>query len=161
MENIIFRPAKKDETETVLALYRQSVGTPFCTWDETYPGLWEITHDLDAGTLFVLESEGSVIGAISINYENELDDLPEWHIRENAGEFTRVVLRPEYRGKHLAKVLVTHVMAEMKKRGLRAAHLTVVPENLPAFRTYLGLGFSVVGEAELFGHRFKLCEKEL
>ena len=93
---MIFRKAKKNEAEAVLDLYKSVISIPFCTWDESYPGEEEIKEDLSAGTLYVLEEKQELIGAVSIVPENELNDLDCWTVKENAREFARVVIRPEY-----------------------------------------------------------------
>ena len=81
---MIFRKADASDAKTVLALYRAVIGTPFCVWDESYPGETEIQGDLAAGTLYVLARDSEVIGAISIVPENETDNLDCWKVRENA-----------------------------------------------------------------------------
>lgn len=156
-----FRLAKKFEAETILALYKAVIGTPFCTWNDDYPGIFEINNDLDTGNLFVLEDDGKIIGAASIVPENELDNLDFWSAKEKAGEFARVVLHPNYRGKGLAKILVSNVLSEMKWRGLKNVHISVAKENIPAQKTYERLGFATVGENEMWGHDFYLCELNL
>ena len=52
---MLFRKAETCEAEAISALYQAVIGTPFCTWDESYPGETEIAGDLSAGTLYVLE----------------------------------------------------------------------------------------------------------
>ena len=51
---MIFRKADASDAKTVLALYRAVIGTPFCVWDESYPGETEIQGDLAAGARFPL-----------------------------------------------------------------------------------------------------------
>ena len=60
---MVFRKAKEEEKEDIFLLYRSVVGMPFCVWDD-YPGRDEIEEDMAAGTLFVLEMEGKLLGAI-------------------------------------------------------------------------------------------------
>ena len=157
----VFRNARADEAEAVYALYRSVIGTRFCAWDETYPGLFEIRRDLAAGALFVLEEEGRIIGAISLAPENELDELSCWSAGEKAGEFARVVICPERQGKQLARLLVSHILEEMKRRGYRWAHISVASENIPAQKTYGHFGFTAVGQEEMWGHCFYLYELPL
>ena len=88
--NMLFRKAETREAEAIRALYQAVIGTPFCTWDESYPGETEIAGDLSAGTLYVLEEDHQVIGAISIVPENELDHFNCWALKENAREFARI-----------------------------------------------------------------------
>ncbi|MBR3429380.1 MAG: hypothetical protein IKG87_04705 [Clostridia bacterium] len=40
----MFRKAEKSEAEAIRALYQAVIGTPFCTWDESYPGETEIAE---------------------------------------------------------------------------------------------------------------------
>ena len=35
---MLFRKAETCEAEAIRALYQAVIGTPFCTWDESYPG---------------------------------------------------------------------------------------------------------------------------
>ena len=63
---MLFRKAETCEAEAIRALYQAVIGTPFCTWDESYPGETEIAGDLSAGTLYVLEEDHQTIDAISI-----------------------------------------------------------------------------------------------
>ena len=63
---MLFRKAETCEAEAIRALYQAVIGTPFCTWDESYPGETEIAGDLSAGTLYVLEEDHQTIGTISI-----------------------------------------------------------------------------------------------
>ena len=159
--NSLFRNARKNEAEAIFTLYKAVIGTPYCTWDEVYPGLLEIRHDLEAGNLFVLETDGRIIGAISIVPENELDNLNCWNFREKAGEFARVVIHPDFQGKSLSHVLVSNILDEMKRRGYENIHISVAMQNVPAQKTYLHFGFSVAGQEELWGHSFYLFELKI
>ena len=158
---MVFRKAGKDEAETVLALYRAVTGTPFCTWDESYPGEEEIRNDLSSGTLYVLEEKGELIGAISIVPENEFDGFDCWQVTDNVREFARVVLRPDCQGKGLSVCLVEGIVQELRKQRTAAIHIAVAEGNVPARRLYQKKGFGIRGEADLFGHHFILCEKVL
>ena len=156
-----FRPAREADTENVLALYQAVKGRPFTEWDESYPGLTELQLDLSAGNLFVLEHEGTIVGTVSIAPENELDELDGWSSRRNAGEFARVAVHPSYQGQGLSARLVTEILAVMKARGVENVHITVIPHNLPAQKTYRRLGFVTVGRCELWGLSFDLMERTI
>lgn len=160
-DEMIFRKAEDNEAEMIMALYRAVIGKPFCTWNESYPGKAEIEEDLAAGALYVLEEDKAVIGAISIVPVNELDELDCWKIRENAREFARVVLRPDQQHKGLSVYLVESIIQELKKQQTAAVHIAVAKENIPARKLYQKTGFDFCGEADMFGHSFFLCEKEL
>ena len=144
-----------------MALYRAVIGTPFCVWDESYPGEEEIQNDLASGTLYVLERDGEVIGAISIVPENETDDLDCWKVKENAREFARVVVRPDCQHQGLSFYLVDGIIQELKKQHAAAIHIAVAKRNIPAQKLYRKMGFDFCGESEIFGSNYYLCEKIL
>lgn len=161
MDGLIFRKAERCEAELITALYRSVVGRPFCTWNDAYPGKEEICGDLAAESLYVLESAGELIGAVSIVPENELNDFDCWKVKNNACEFARVVIRPDHQHKGLSARLVEGIMREIRKRQAAAVHIAVVKKNIPAKRLYSGMGFDFCGEADMYGHSFFLCEKIL
>jgi ribosomal protein S18 acetylase RimI-like enzyme len=158
---MIFRKADASDAKTVLALYRAVIGTPFCVWDESYPGETEIQGDLAAGTLYVLARDGEVIGAISIVPENETDNLDCWKVRENAREFARVVIKPDQQHKGLSVYLVKGVIRELQRQGAAAIHIAVAKENIPAQKLYRKTGFVFCGETDMYGHSYFLCERIL
>ncbi len=156
-----FRRADKNDAEKVLALYESVKGQEFCVWNEYYPSSDDVANDLANDDLFVLESRGSIVGAVSIVPENELDAFDCWESCENAAEFARVAIAPAYQGKGLARVLVRNVLDVMKERGVENVHISVAKKNLPAKETYACLGFKTVGSAEMWGNSYDLCEYNL
>lgn len=158
---MIFRTAGREEAQTVLALYKSVIGTQFCTWNEFYPGETEVRGDLAAGTLFVLERDGALIGAVSIVPANEMDAFDCWRVRENAREFARVVIAPSCQGAGLSRRLADGVIGELRRRGASAIHIAVAKLNIPAQRLYRGAGFDFCGEADMYGSSYFLCEKIL
>lgn len=156
---MLFRKAEMREAGAIRALYRAVIGTPFCTWDESYPGETEITGDLLAKTLYVLEDDREIIGAISIVPDNEMDGFDCWTVKDNAREFARVVLRPNHQRKGLSRHLVQGVVLELQGQGAAAIHIAVAKENIPAQKLYRRMDFDFCGEADMYGHSFFLCEK--
>lgn len=156
------RLARAEEAERVVDLYRMVIGQPFCTWNDRYPGMEEVTHDIETDNLFVCEEGEALIGAISIVPENELDEVTAWAVSHDAREIARVVIEPGSQGKRLSRLLIREIIRILQtERGCAAIHLAVATVNVPAYRTYMRLGFQPVGEADLFGHHFCLCEKVL
>ena len=155
---MLFRKAEPGEKEAVMALYRAVMGTPFCSWDESYPGETEIAGDLSAGTLYVLVEDHKIIGAISIVPENEMDHFSCWTVKENAREFARVVVKPDQQQNGLSVYLVEGVIRELQRQGVAAIHIAVAKDNIPAQKLYRKKGFTFCGEAEMYGHSYFLCE---
>ena len=152
-----FRKAAKEELETVHALYRRVAGRDFCVWDEDYPGWQEIREDFEAGTLYVMVQEETLLGAVSIIVRNELDELPFWRCRA-ARELARVVVAPEHRGEGIAVKMVTEVSGLLRSQGVPAIHLLAAQANPPAQQVYRRCGFRQMGQAFLFGHDYLAFE---
>lgn len=158
--NLIFRKAKQDDAERVLFLYQNAKKGEFCVWNDNYPTLAEIEHDLEKNNLYVMTDGGKIIGAISVVPENELDEFDCWSCKEGK-EIARVVIDKAYQGRGLSFEIVQKVESILKKNGCKAIHLSVVKSNIPAYKTYVKAGFSVVGEARMYDNDYYLMEKLL
>ncbi len=160
MEKITFRKADISDKSGVLALYDSVKSMELCTWNEYYPTSIDADADLAADCLFVLEDGDKLIGAASISDKNELDSAALWNCAE-AREIARVVIAPQMQGRGLSEKLVKALLKEIEKGGAKAVHLAVAKINIPAKRCYKALGFKMLGEAEMYGGSYILCEKEL
>lgn len=159
---MVIRLARAEEAEGIVDLYRMVIGQPYCTWNDRYPGIEEVTHDIETRNLFVCEDMDALIGAISIVPENELDDVTNWAVSHHACEIARVVIKPSCQGKGYSRQLVREIIRILQtERHCASIHLAVATVNVPAYRTYMHLGFQPVGEVDLYGHHFCLCEKVL
>lgn len=156
-----FRKAAENEAQEICGLYRSVIGSPFSTWNEEYPGPADIKADMAAGTLYVLEREREIIGAVSIVPENELDDSECWKVRENAREFARVVIRPEYQGRGYSALLIGGILDELRSCGCSSVHIAAAKKNIPAQRLYRSQGFVFCGGKDMYGNSYFLCEKVL
>lgn len=157
-----FRPANTEDAQCVVALYRMVTGQKYCTWNDLYPGISEVNHDIETNNLFVCEDGNSMIGAISIVPENELDDATKWTVSDNAHEIARVVIKPSCQGKGYSRYLVQEIIKVLEtQRNCASIHLAVASVNVPAYKTYMNLGFKPVGEVDMYGNHFCLCEKVL
>lgn len=161
-ESLIFAPAVAEDADKILSLYRSVIGSEFCVWDEVYPGMEEIRADLETDNLFVLRSGAEIVGAISIVPENELDELECWRINDGKiAEIARVTVAPGFQGRGLALKMVQEIEKVLVDRGCKCVHLLVARENMPALKTYEKAGYTVMGECDMYGHRYFACEKEL
>lgn len=150
------------DADQVLSLYQSVIGSEFCTWNKEYPGIHEIRDDYESGNLFVIRRDKEIIGAISIVPDNELDDLEFWTVKTGKiAEIARVAVAPEQQGRGLALKMVNEIEGILKDRGYRAAHLLAAVVNIPACHTYRKTGYNLLGECDMFGHRFYAFEKEL
>ena len=156
-----FRKAKETEIEAIAALYESVKGQKGCTWDEFYPSIDTAREDFSCGGLYVLTEENSVIGAVSVVGENELDDENCWREKTNAREVARIAVAPSRQGQGLAAEMLKILFRELEMSGCRAVHLLVAKENPPALRTYQKLGFDFLGDHFVYDNDFFMCEKIL
>lgn len=156
--NLILELAKKEELIDVKTLYSSVINTPYCIWNEEYPSDFEIDLDYKSDKLFVLKYNEQIIGAASIVPENEMNDIDCWSEVNNSCEIARIVIHKDYQGKGLAKILVSLLIEEIKILKFKSIHLAVHVDHIPAYKTYTGLGFKMVGSTFMYGHNYKLLE---
>ena len=155
-----FRTARREDAQDVLSLYRDAQKGEFCVWDDSYPTITEIAHDLETKNLYVLTSGNKIAGAISVVPENELDSFGCWSCKDSK-EIARVVVSAEHQGQGLAFEMLQNIISLLQKKGYKGIHLSVAKTNIPAYKTYLKAGFTVVGEAEMYENSYYLMEKDI
>ncbi len=162
MEKYIFRNAENSETNEILSLYKNAVGTEFCVWTDSYPGITELKRDLETGNVYVLLDGAKIVGAISSEPMNDMDEFSCWRCNDGTQrELARVVVADGYHGLGIAKMLVNEISGVLSSNGCNTIHLAVAKSNIPAYKTYLGVGFENLGEAEIYGGSYYLMEKLL
>lgn len=162
-----WRRAGWEDEEAVSALYRSVIGDGFCTWTDggedpdPYPGKIEYRKDMEEGELWLLTDMGAPVGAASIEWTRELDDLPLWKYRDEPVEFARVAVSPLYRGRGLGARIVRAVEITAASEGAKVVHLLAAMKNLPARATYRRLGYEERGQVRMFGEDYMALEKKL
>jgi len=148
--------ATAEQREIVKAMYDDVRNTEYSTWNDEYPTEIDINYDLQNDLLYLLKCGDEYIGAASFVGENELDDMKCRKSRE-AREIARVVIKKEYQGRGLARILVNKMLDEARQ----TIHIAVAKRNIPAYKAYISCGFAVVGEAHMYGNDYYLCERLL
>ena len=115
----IEKASAADQAE-ILALYRSLIGQPGCTWCEEYPDEEIVAEDLRSGSLYCARENGSIVGAVSVEWQDEEIERFDCWSKENepAAYLSRVAVSREMQGRGLAKDLMRYAMAEMKTRGM-------------------------------------------
>lgn len=90
---------------------------------------------------FVAEADSKVVGAVWSRIMNDYG-----HIEEGVPSFA-IALYKEYRHRGLGTALMKTILAELEKRGVEKASLSVQKDNY-AVRMYRKLGFATVAENE-------------
>lgn len=159
----MFELAKQEEKEQIMDLYRKAIGSTGCTWSLDYPNEAIFDSDILRKALFCLKEEtGEIIGAISIDDDKVVDELPYWTNDWQPGaELARLVVREDYQGCGIAGILIQSIMEELILRGYRSVHYLVSKNHERAVRAYAALDFTLMGETDLFGEHFLCYEKRL
>ena len=159
---IIEKASAADRAE-ILVLYRSLIGQPGCTWCEEYPDEEIVGEDLHSDSLYCARENGSIVGAVSIEWQDEEMERFDCWSKENepAAYLSRVAVSRSAQGKGLAKELMRRAMAEMKARGVKTVRYLVSPGNEAAMRAYRALAFDFSGEADAFGQHWLCYEKRL
>ena len=76
-QNIVL--ATEEDRAEILALYDAQKGREFCPWSEDYPSNDEISFDLSRDALYVLKIDGEIKAAISIEEDEDVNNLPYWN----------------------------------------------------------------------------------
>lgn len=153
------RQAVKADIETVSALYKSVIGVNNSVWDENYPTAADAENDLERDNLFVLEKDGRIIGACSVESDGELKGLECWKIDDGSQrEIARIVIAKDKQGCGYAKIMVKALAKVLAERGCRAVHLLAAKSNPAAVKTYLAIDFETVGECFAFGHDYYAME---
>ena len=159
-----FREADAADLDGVMALYRSC--TAFSpthgndNWREEYPNRQFAEEDLANHGLFVLEHAGEIIGAISLVAEDDWDELPVWQ-GDASCNLSRLGIKPQLQGLHLAERLMEDISALAKSRGFRSTRHGSLVTNVASNRLYERMGYENRGRTSMYGHEFYCFERIL
>ena len=154
--------ACEDDREELLALYKSQVGREGCPWTDEYPSNETIDFDLSRDALYVLKTDGKIVGAISIEEDEEVNKIPYWNRElEPEAEFARIAVSPDMQGQGIGKILVKFLIDELKQKGFKGIHIIVNRYNPKALRLYDSFDFKNVGECSMYNQDFFCYELDL
>lgn len=154
--------ACEDDREELLALYKSQVGREGCPWTDEYPSNETIDFDLSRDALYVLKTDGKIVGAISIEEDEEVNKIPYWNRElEPEAEFARIAVSPDMQGQGIGKILVKFLIGELKKKGFKGIHIIVNRYNPKALRLYDSFEFKNVGECSMYNQDFFCYELDI
>lgn len=154
--------AKREDKEEILSLYRTFLYGP-ADWNEYYPNEDTIEFDLSRNALFVMKNDnGQIIAAISIDEDEEVDNLPCWNKELFPGaEVSRLCVRKDMQNQSIAKEMMRYVFELLKKEGKKSVHILIRAGHKAALSSYESIGFKTVGECNLFDKDFICMEIKL
>ena len=151
--------AKEEDRKGLLSLYKSQVGREGCPWTDEYPSNETIDFDLSRDALYVLKTDGKIVGAISIEEDEEVNKIPYWNSElEPEAEFA---VSPDMQGQGIGKILVKFLIDELKKKGFKGIHIIVNRYNPKALRLYDSFEFKNVGECSMYNQDFFCYELDI
>jgi len=132
-------------------------------WDEIYPDGPVIAQDIATGTLHVLDGPEGIIGCVTVDRRPD----PLWQgLRWSAdgvpfAAVHRLMVRPSFQGRGLAKRLMLHAEVNAREQGCRSIRLDAFTKNPAALALYQGLGYRLTGTALMRKGEFVGFEKLL
>lgn len=161
-KNLVLALANEQDSLVVEQLYNKAKKQPFCVWDKNYPTIDNIKYDISKQCLFVLKLNTKIIGAVSVVFDKELDCFDCFKEKgPHVAEIGRITIDSDFSGNGYAALMLQKLMTDLKKFGYNTVHLSVAKCNIPAYKTYIKLGFFIVGQAPLYNGEYFLLEKTL
>ena len=158
--DLLLRLAKENELDALMQMYNDARSYEGCVWDEYYPNREILISDFRNGGLYVYVLKNTIIGAISVEIDEELQKFDCWKIQgEGSISFARVVISKELLGNGYGKKMVKELLKILRSKGYTSAQILVSPKNKAAMGIYRRLGFEFYDIVEAYGEEFYLCEK--
>jgi ribosomal protein S18 acetylase RimI-like enzyme len=98
------------------------------------------------GTSFAAFDGDELVGNIALFW----DQAENQKTGRKIGFTEYIFVRPEWRGKNIARSLINAGLAYLKQHGLAEAHLEVRAQNESALRLYVDLGYEVIRESRFY-----------
>ena len=98
------------------------------------------------GTTFAAFHDEQLVGNVAV-FWNEAENQ---QTGRKIGYTEYIFVHPNWRGKNIARELITLGLKHLKERGLEEAHLEVKAQNQNALHLYVELGFEVIRESRFY-----------
>ncbi len=157
-----FRKASKDEEAAIMSLYRKAAekgkADGSSTWDDEYPNMEILAEDLRLERLYVLEEEGKLIAAITIEEgeDPEIESLP-WTNRKSCF-LVRLCVAPERQARGVGEKMMRSISERARNAGFESTHHLAATENVAANRLYVRMGYDNLGSVHLYDRDFTIYE---
>jgi ribosomal protein S18 acetylase RimI-like enzyme len=155
------RPATAADLDQIAAIYdtildqEAATGINYTNWKKgVYPSRDTAREVLEAGTLYVGEVDGRVLGSVNFNGVQlpEYDRIP-WSIpaeSHQVGVIHTLTIHPDASGKGLGRAMVAFCEDLGRSQGKTVIRLDTWEHNLPTNHLYPALGYRLAGSTEFF-----------
>ena len=103
------------------------------TWESM---VFEISHPLSVS---VVEQRGGKVVAFAVG-----------RVIADEAELTKIATLEEYRGRGIARLMLTELLDKMRDRGAVACYLEAASKNAAAIALYKSMGFEEISVRELY-----------
>ena len=152
---MIIRKANKTDLENIMLMYKSCVAgmveNGIDQWDETYPNTEIISEDLNVGTYYVSEMDGTIIAGINID-KNQDDTYLALDWEDKSDSFLvvhRLGVKEEFWNKKIGKDLMLFTEKLVIEKGLKSIRLDTYSGNPKAMEFYRRLGYTELGTIDL------------
>ena len=125
-----FRLMQISDYDSVYNLWINTPGMGLNSVDDSKEGIEKFLKRNPA-TCFVAEEDGKIVGVIMAGNDGR------------RGYIYHTAVLPEFRGKHIAKILVENAMAALEKEGITKVALVVFEKNQNGNGFWEKIGFTV------------------
>ena len=125
-------------------------------WTDTYPSITNIEKDLKDQTLYVLKNNEAIIGAVTLNDEQDIEyQSIDWKFNgEKILVIHRLVVDPIYQRRGYAKELMDFAEDFGRRQNYDAIRLDTYTKNKVSFEFYKKRNYISRGEVFFSGRRF-------
>ena len=152
---MIIRKAEKSDLENIMLMYKSCVTgmlkNGINQWDDTYPNQEIINEDLSTGTYYVAEMDGTIIGGLNID-KNQDDTYLALDWEDKSDSFLvvhRLGVKEKFWNKKIGKELMLFTEKLVIEKGLKSIRLDTYSGNPKAMEFYRRLGYSELGSIDL------------
>jgi GNAT superfamily N-acetyltransferase len=150
---MLFRGAVESDIEPVMTIIRQAQealkGQGVDQWQNGYPNVSVIRHDIAHQYSYVLEEGGQVaaVAAVSFDGERTYDKIYEgkWLSDDTYAVIHRMAVGNAYKGRGLAACLISHIEDLCLSRGVTSVRVDTHEDNLPMQSALRKSGFQLCG----------------
>jgi len=152
---MIIRKGNKTDLENIMKMYKSCVtgmlANDIDQWDDTYPNTEIISEDLNVGTYYVAEIDGTIIGGVNIDQNQDNTYLTlDWEDKSDSFLVVhRLGVKEEFWNKKIGKYLMLFTENLVIEKGLKSIRLDTYSGNLKAMEFYRRIGYSELGTIDL------------
>ena len=146
-----FRHAVREDADTIFALYRSLVGTPYCAWDENYPARSNLEEDLAANSIYCLCDGTKIIAVATAMHCPEHDAFSWGPAVRRPCDLMRIGVSREVQGQGIGALLLQKMIQASRDAGYDSMRILVSQKNLPALKLYRNAGAVYRGETNAYG----------